>query len=282
MTDSAPILRVRNLTKAYYGIVAVDDVSFDLEAGSITSMIGPNGSGKSTTIDCITGFQRVNAGRWFLEDRELTAKLPHVHALAGMARTFQTVRAYDELPLVDNLRVARQEHDAIGWWDALRRSRRTEKAEALSTDRALELLEIVNLSRYANAPAEILSYGQRKLLAIACVMMTKPKVVILDEPVAGVNPTMIRGIEDIVRKINAEGVTVLFVEHNVEFVMNLSHRVVVLDGGKILAEGPPELIHRDQRVLDAYLGAQADLEDDLRRDPRPSSNSGAVTGRIDD
>lgn len=262
MTPAEPILQVRNLTKAYYGLTAVDDVSFDVARGSITSIIGPNGSGKSTTIDCISGFQPANRGQWQLDGQDLTGRTPHAHALAGLCRTFQTVRAYDDLPLIDNLRVARQEHDGLGWWQSLRGGARTRAAEAAATERAMELLAIVNMAHYADAPAAILSYGQRKLLAIAAVMMTRPKIVILDEPVAGVNPTMIRGIEEIVRQINDAGVTVLFVEHNVEFVMNLSHRVIVLDGGRVLAEGPPELIHRDQRVLDAYLGAPVDAASD--------------------
>lgn len=253
----AALLDVRGLAKTYYGVTAVGDLSFSVEVGSITGLIGPNGSGKSTTIDCVSGFQRADAGRWFLGGRELTGLAPHAHALAGLTRTFQIVRAYDELTLLDNLTVAAQEHDGVTWWQSLRRSRAWRSAEAAAAARATELLGIVGLADYATAPAGILSYGQRKLLAIAASMMARPALVVLDEPVAGVNPTMIRRIEAVIRTINAEGVTLLIVEHNVDFIMGLCGRVIVLESGRKLAEGEPALIRTDPRVLDAYLGAGA-------------------------
>jgi branched-chain amino acid transport system ATP-binding protein len=256
-TSDTPVLEVRSLNKAYYGLEAVVDLQFSVAPGSITGMIGPNGSGKSTTIDCVSGFQRADAGRWFLEGRELTGLAAHSHALAGLTRTFQTVRAYEELSLLDNLRLACQEHDRIGWLEALGGSARLRAGEAAATARAAELIEAVGLSEYAEAPAEILSYGQRKLLAIAAAMMAKPRIVMLDEPVAGVNPTMIRRIEAVIRQLNVEGVTFLIVEHNVDFVMRLSSHVVVLEQGQKIADGEPQLIRTDSRVLDAYLGVGA-------------------------
>jgi len=249
------LLEVRNLTKAYYGLTAVADLSFSVARGSITGLIGPNGSGKSTTIDCVSGFQRPDTGRWYLDGRELTGAQPHTHALAGLARTFQAVRAYDELTLTDNLLLASQEHDGVTWWQSLRRSARWQRADASARARASELLTIVGLAEYAPAPAEVLSYGQRKLLAIAASMMARPRLVMLDEPVAGVNPTMIRRIEEAIRTINREGVTLLIVEHNVDVIMRLCGHIIVLESGGLLAEGAPELIRRDPRVLEAYLGS---------------------------
>jgi branched-chain amino acid transport system ATP-binding protein len=243
------MLKVEGLSKRYLGLAAVDDFSFEVEDGAVVGLIGPNGSGKSTSIDCISGFQRADGGRWFLGGHELTGLAPHRIAQAGLTRTFQTVRAYDELTLLENLCVAMQENDGIGWLQALARGAPLKRADAAATTRAHDLLETVGLSEYAQAPAAILSYGQRKLLAIAASMMARPKLVVLDEPVAGVNPTMIRRIEDVIRKLNAEGVTLVVVEHNVDFIMNLCSRVVVLESGQKIAEGPPALIRSDPRVL---------------------------------
>jgi branched-chain amino acid transport system ATP-binding protein len=248
------MLKVAGLCKHYFGLAAVDDFSFEVEAGAVLGLIGPNGSGKSTSIDCISGFQPADAGRWHLDGRELTGLAPHRIAQAGLTRTFQTVRAYDELTLLENLCVATQENDGIGWLQALRRGPALRRADAAASARARDLLATVGLSDYTDAPAAILSYGQRKLLAIAASMMARPKLVVLDEPVAGVNPTMIRRIEDVIRKLNAEGVTLVIVEHNVGFIMNLCSRVVVLESGRKIADGPPSLIRSDPRVLAAYLG----------------------------
>ncbi len=254
MTGGAPLLDVRGLTKRYLGVTAVDDVSCAIEAGTVVGLIGPNGSGKSTLVDCISGFQAADGGRWFLDGRELTGLSPHRIARAGLTRTFQTVRAYDALTLLDNLCVAVQEADGVGWLTALARGAGLRRAEAAANARARDLLAIVGLAEYAGAPAGILSYGQRKLLAIAASMMARPRVVVLDEPVAGVNPTMIRRIEAAIQRLNAEGVTLVIVEHNVDFIMTLCRRVIVLDAGRTIADGPPALIRDDPRVLAAYLG----------------------------
>jgi len=234
----------------------------EARAKQLVGLIGPNGSGKSTIVDCLSGFKPADGGQWRLDGRALTGLPAHRIARAGLTRTFQTVRAYDELTLLDNLRVAAQERDGVGWLPSLSRGPRLRAAEKASEARGRDLLATVGLAEYAEAPAAILSYGQRKLLAIAAAMMARPKLVVLDEPVAGVNPTMIRRIETVIHQLNAEGVTFVIVEHNVDFIMSLCRRVIVLEAGEKIADGPPHLIRSDPHVLAAYLGQRraAELE----------------------
>ena len=248
------LLEVHGLTKRYLGLTAVDQVGFEVETGAVVGLIGPNGSGKSTIVDCLSGFQSADGGRWRLDGRELTDLPAHRIARGGLTRTFQTVRAYDELTLLDNLRLAAQEEDGVGWLAALLRTERLRSVEAEAEARARELLRTVGLGEYAQAPAAVLSYGQRKLLAIAAAMMARPRLVLLDEPVAGVNPTMIRRIERVIQQLNADGATLVIVEHNVDFIMSLCRRVIVVEEGRKIADGPPSLIRSDPAVLAAYLG----------------------------
>lgn len=251
---SEPLLRVEGLVKLYAGVRAVDGLSYAVAPGTITGLIGPNGSGKSTSIDCLTGFQPADAGRWWLDGTEVTRHRSHELARLGFTRTFQTVRAYGSLSLIDNLCLAAQAHDRVGWGGAILRSGALREAEGAARRRAAELLELVGLSRLADAPAEILSYGQSKLLAITAAMMAEPRLAVLDEPVAGVNPTMVRRIEDVIGEMRRCGVTFLIVEHNMEFIMRLCQQVIVLESGRKIAEGAPDLIRSDPRVLEAYIG----------------------------
>jgi ABC-type branched-subunit amino acid transport system ATPase component len=251
------LLALENLTKSYRGVRAVDDVSLTVARHSITGLIGPNGSGKSTTIDCLSGFQRCDRGRVLLDGADITGEPPHRIARAGLIRTFQTVRVYEALSVLDNLTLAMQQTSSAGWLDALLRTRRQRAAERAAVERAHELIGLIGLDRYVEAPASILSYGQKKLLALAAALMPRPKLVVLDEPVAGVNPTRIREVEAVIRRLHAAGESFLIVEHNVDFIVNLCDRVIVFDQGRTLMEGTPDEVHRDPRVLEAYLGAGA-------------------------
>jgi len=253
------ILAVTDLRKAYAGVHALDGVSFAVEAGSIAGLIGPNGSGKSTAIDCLSGFQKLDGGRVVLDGNDITGKPAHLIARAGLMRTFQTVRIYERLSLRDNLAIASQQFDSATWVDEFFRTRRYRDAVEASEKRALELVGLIGLQKYYEIETGILSYGQKKLVALAAALMPHPKIVVLDEPVAGVNPSRIREIEVALQQLNRAGETFLIVEHNVEFITNLCHRVIVLEQGRKLAEGTAAEIHTDSRVLEAYLGMTPEM-----------------------
>jgi branched-chain amino acid transport system ATP-binding protein len=257
----APLLHAEGLAKSYAGVRAVEGVSFALAEGSITAIIGPNGSGKSTTVDLITGFQAADAGRVRLDGQDLLGLRPEQVARAGLMRTFQQVRVYPTLTVEENLLTAAQETDGAGWADALLRTRRFRAAEADARARAADLLDQVGLARMAGAPAGVLSYGQKKLIALAAALMPRPRLVILDEPVAGVNPTRVLEVEAILRRLHGAGQTFLLIEHNVDFVMRLAGRVIVLDQGRVIADGPPDAVRADEAVLEAYLGGAAEPAD---------------------
>jgi branched-chain amino acid transport system ATP-binding protein len=248
------VLTVSGLSKAFSGIHAVQDASFEVASGSITGLIGPNGSGKSTTIDCISGFQRPDGGRVLLGDRDITALRPAEIARAGLVRTFQNVRVYDTYSLVDNLLVAADAFRGLGPTDQLLRTARYRAARREAEDLARQTIALVGLTAMIDAPAAILSYGQKKLLAFAAALMSKPRLIVLDEPVAGVNPTRVNEVADIVRRVNATGISFLIVEHNVEFIAALCHRVIMFEQGRKLTEGTPDEVRNDPRVLEAYLG----------------------------
>ena len=248
------LLEVSALAKAYRGVQALAGVSFRLKSGAITGIIGPNGSGKSTMIDCVSGFQRPDRGGVTLEGRDITGLSPQQIARAGLVRTFQTVRVYDEFDLLENLLIAVEPFRGVSWRDALLRSPRYRRASRDAEARARELLDLVGLTRFLAAPAGILSYGQKKLLALAAALMSRPRLVVLDEPVAGVNPTRVNEVAAILKKANAAGASFLVIEHNVEFITALCHHVIVFDQGSKLVEGPPAEVHSDPRVLEAYLG----------------------------
>jgi branched-chain amino acid transport system ATP-binding protein len=227
-----------------------------VQPGSITGLIGPNGSGKSTAIDCISGFQRADAGSVHLDGRDIGGLAPQRIACAGLTRTFQDVRVYEGYSLLDNLLVVAKPFESVGWAAALARSRRYEEVRQQAERRARELIELVGLTRLVDAPALVLSYGQKKLLAFAAAMMSSPRLVVLDEPVAGVNPTRVNEVADIIRSANSGGTSFLVIEHNVNFITALCDHVIVFDRGRKLTEGRPVDVHRDPLVLDAYLGIE--------------------------
>ena len=230
------ILEVRDVTKQFGGITAVNRCSLALESGRIFSLIGPNGSGKTTLFNLITGVDRRDAGEVRFKGERIDGLPPHRIALRGVGRTFQIIRVFPEMTALENLLVvARRE-----WGE--------------SYHRALDLLRFVKLDRLQGEYAGNLSYGQQKLLEFVRVLMTDPELILLDEPAAGVNRTLLNDLLEAIRELRAQGKTVFIVEHDMKVVMGISEKIFVLDHGEKIAEGPPGLIQADERVIEAYFG----------------------------
>ncbi len=241
------LLEVRDLTKDFGGLRAVNRCSFTVEQGSITALIGPNGAGKTTVFNLITGLLRPTSGRIYFQGRDITAMPPHRITRLGIARTFQITRELAELTVLENVVVHAARDGLAG---LIRGSILQHEAE-----RAMALLDFVGLAAMAREKAGKLSYGQRKLMELAGALMAEPRLILLDEPAAGVNPALLEEILERILQLNRSGMTFLIIEHNMDVVMNLSHQVVVMAHGEVICQGPPEAIQQDPRVLDAYLGA---------------------------
>ena len=240
------LLELRGASKRFGGVVAVDDCSFAIQSGTITGLIGPNGSGKTTVFNLITGYLPADKGEIRFAGSVIRRPDPTRLARRGLSRTFQQARIFPNLTMLENLALA-VPNSFLG--SARTRISRTERA------RGEELLADFNLSAHANTLAAELSYGQRKLLEFAATLMARPRLVLLDEPAAGVNPVLVETIERHIRRLHADGLTFLVVEHDMPLVMRLCDPVIVLDRGKKIAEGDATTLQSDPRVLDAYLGA---------------------------
>jgi neutral amino acid transport system ATP-binding protein len=240
------LLAAQGICKAFGGIRALDTCSISVEEGSITGLIGPNGSGKTTMFNVITGYERSDSGQVMFQGQNITNASPAKIFRLGIGRTFQLTRIFPRMTVMENMHVAVQRNDLKGLLSRWSMSHEQQ--------RALELLDFVGLAKLKDDLAGTLSFGQKKLLEFACILIAEPKVILLDEPAGGVNPTMVNYLAERIRTLNQRGITFLVVEHNMEFVMSLCSKVMVMHRGTRIAEGTPAEVRSNPAVLEAYLG----------------------------
>ncbi|WP_137290138.1 ABC transporter ATP-binding protein [Natronorubrum halophilum] len=257
-SESSPPLRVENLEKRFGGITAVDGVSFTVEPGSLTGLIGPNGAGKSTTFNCIAGVHRPNGGSVEFNGEDITGRKPHQIAHRGLVRTFQIARELKEMTVLENLMLAPLDQRGETLWRSVAPIARREiiEEEYELRERVWETLELFEIDHLAHEYAGNLSGGQRKLLEMARALMTDPDMVLLDEPLAGVNPSLEVKLMERIHDLREEGYTFLLVEHDMDIIMEHCEHVIVMHQGQNLAQGTPEEVTSDERVIEAYLGGE--------------------------
>ena len=247
------ILTANNIRREFGGIIAVDVDHFEVQEGSITALIGPNGAGKTTFFNLLTGFDQPNLGSWTFQGKDMSKVASHRTAAFGMVRTFQLTKSLTKLSVIENMRLGATDQKGEKWWNGLF-SAVWKGQEAEITERADELLTRFQMSHMRDEYAGALSGGQRKLLEMARALMTNPTLVMLDEPMAGVNPALKQSLNEHIRGLRDQGMTVLFVEHDMDMVHDVSDWVLVMAEGRIIAEGTPDDIAKNSAVIDAYLG----------------------------
>ena len=248
------MLELQGVSKTFGGLRAVDDISLSLTQGAITGLIGPNGAGKTTLFNTVAGALAPSSGSIVFEGKAIAGKAPHQIYRSGIARTFQIPRPFGALSVLENVMLAPIGQSGERFWNTLIRPSRVRQEERANRDKAIEVLDFLNLTRLADEPARNLSGGQLKLLELGRTLMSDPRLILLDEPGAGVNPTLLGQIIERIVELNRRGITFLIIEHNMDLVMNLCRPVVVMAAGRLLMQGSPDEVRRDPRVLEAYLG----------------------------
>jgi neutral amino acid transport system ATP-binding protein len=266
------LLDIEEVVKRFGGIRAVDGATLDVRDGEIAALIGPNGAGKTTLFNVITGFYRGDRGSVTFAGEEIFQRAPHQIARRGMVRTFQITKSLAAMPVIDNMMLAAPDQPGERLSGVIFRPAASRRREKEVREQAIELLDLFNLAKLADDYAGTLSGGQRKLLELARALMARPKLLLLDEPMAGINPTLGRRLLDHMQRLRREeGVTFLFIEHDMEVVMGHSDRVIVMAEGRVIADGSPDEVRADERVIDAYLGGGGASGDGSNGAPGASS-----------